>query len=176
MITNKTIMTDLITVINTAITEYKITGFKARQGAQPYISTNVSPSFFIDMIEAPRYGWQHQEDKVINNKLIHDEIFYQEAHFQITALKKRNVNIDEITAVDAINLLAAYLNSENGIYALRGRGYGVIRITDVRTGYYVSDSDVYERCPSFDVILNFRQVIRAEIPEISNIVGQVKGV
>lgn len=170
-----TILTELIAIITEAISAMDIKSFKARQSAQPYVLTNDSPSFLVDVISAPRYGWQHQADKVNDkDELIHHEYFYQEVTFQITALKKKNAVKGEITALDAINLLACYMNSDDGINAFRSRGYGVLKISEIRTGYYVSDSDLFERSPNFDVTLNFRQEVSSHIADIKSVISEVK--
>lgn len=172
-----TILTDIISVLSQGIAQMNINGFVARQAAQPFIATNTTPSFLVDIISAPRYGWQHQVDKTNkNDELIHHELFYQEMTFQITALKKKTAVKGEITAIDAINLLACYLNSDDGVNAIRERGYGVLKISEIRTGYYVSDSELFERSPNFDLTINFRQEVCSEIANFKSVISEVKGV
>ena len=170
MVSERTIWSDVISFIKK--TPNLPTEYDVIQAAQAQIIDIQSPILALDMIGAPRYSWQGTNDiKLLNGNFEHQEIFYQEYVFQLTALKKKSMSDTGLTSMDILNMVAIHLQSDKGIDMMTQAGYGIYRITEIRTGYFLNSNDVYERQPSFDFTLNRKQVLSSEIPAISGIHG-----
>lgn len=156
-----TIMTDMVAVINDGLQYSEITGYIVIQGNQPNKATITQPTIWIDRISSKRYGVQSKLPVVVGDNLVERSLYYQEVIFQITALKTRNDETDTnstMTSGDALNFLATYFNARAGIDKLAENGYSSIRVSEVREPFFTSDSDLFERTPSFDLTLTHVQV------------------
>lgn len=169
MTNERTIWSDVISFIKATP---NLLGYDVIQAAQAQIIDIQSPILVLDMIGAPRYSWQGTKDIPLQNgKMEHQELFYQEYVFQLTALKKRSMEDIGLTSMDVLNLVAIHLQSEYGVNMMTQAGYGIERIKEIRTGYFLNSNDVYERQPSFDFTLNRKQVLTSEIPALSGMNG-----
>ena len=166
----RTIWSDVISFIKATPNLPK---YDVIQAAQAQIIDIQSPVLVLDMIGAPRYSWQGTKDIPLQNgNMEHQELFYQEYVFQLTALKKRSMaDVSGLTSMDVLNMVAIHLQSEKGVDAMTAKGYGIERIKEIRTGYFMNSNDVFERQPSFDFILNRKQVLSSEIPALSGMSG-----
>lgn len=156
-----TILTDMVAVIRDGLQYSEITGYDVRQGNQPNKATIKQPTVWIDRVSSKRYGIQSKIPVVVGANLVERSLYYQEMMFQITALKTRNAETDTnatMTSGDALNYLATYFNARAGIDKLAENGYASIRVSEVREPFFTSDSDLYERTPSFDLTLTHVQV------------------
>ena len=174
MVNERTIWSDAISFIKATP---NLTGYEVIQSAQAQvINPNIS-MLVLDMVGAPHYSWQGSKDVVKpNGQIEHKEIWYQEYVFQLTALKKKSMLDTGLSQLDVLFMVSSYLNSEAGIQKMTKKGYGIYRITELRTGYYLNDNDVYERQPSFDFTLNRRQEISSFVPAISGIEASVNSI
>ena len=167
MVENKTIWTDVISFIKGTP---NLLGYDVIQAAQAQIINFHNPMLVLDMIGAPRYSWQGTKDIPLENGNVeHQEVFYQEYVFQLTALKKKVVADILKNTFDVIMMVATHLQSEKCIETMAAAGYGILRIGEMRTGYFFNENDVYERQPSFDFTINRKQVLSTEIPAIAGV-------
>ena len=170
-----TIFTDVINIVNQGLTSLNFQGWTVKQGGQPIIDHLTRPTILVDLISAPRYGWQHRENQV-NDNIVHHEYLYQDLIFQLTAFKRRTDYANEVSSIDVISGLAMWLNSQDGISYIKNKGYGILKIREIRTGFFVNEEESYERCPSLDFCLNFRQELTTNAQEVAAIDGEVRGV
>lgn len=176
MYTEQTIFTDVISFVNAGLLKLNYSNWNVVQSGQPKITALKRPIIIIDMISAPRYGWQHIKEKVVNSQIVHKELFYQDLNFQLSAFKHRSATSEEETAIDVCIGLSTFFNSEAGINLIKKKGYGISKITEIRTGFFVNEEETYEQNPSFDFSLNILQEVSSFVEEISDISGRVKGV
>lgn len=164
---------DVFSLLNGVLTEkgYKTLGWSIKQGNQPTILGLKDNSIWITRIASKRYGWQghkntwHEETQ----KMIHSEIFYQDILFQISAFHKRSkTDLTEITAGDVLNDFITYLQSIKGTDELRDKGFCTPRISELREPPIISDSEIYEKLPSFDFSFTIKQNEESEIPYTNN--------
>ena len=173
MKTFNTIYTDAIDIIKEGLCALNEEGWAVKRSGQPNSVSLTRPSIILDIISSPRYGWQHSRD-IVGETIIHQELFYQDINFQLTAFKKPFE--ENNTAVDTCFGLACWLNSERGINFIKKKNYGISRITEIRTGIFVNEEEGYERNPSFDFSLNCLQVVSTNVEEIKKIAGKLEGV
>jgi hypothetical protein len=153
------IWTDMIALLNEALTAKNIVGMTVMRSFQP---TDVTGKNFvlINKISSRRYGWRGRHDKKINNVMTHIEKYFQEMRFQINVIKKINLNdISEITAADIANMIIDYLLSDKGLASLRSKGYMPLRVLDVRNPTFVNETDNFQFNPNFDLICTIQQEI-----------------
>ena len=171
MIEERTIWTDVISFIaaTPGISDYEIV-----QAAQAQVINPNKKTLVLDMIGSPHYGWQGSKDVPTNGaNMEHQEIFYQEYMFQVTALVKKKVNDLTMSGLDVLMRVASFLQSDAGLKLINTAGYGIYRVKEIRTGYFLHDNDVFEKAPNFDFTVKRRQVISSEIPSIDGINGVV---
>ena len=125
------------------------------------------PSIFIQKIGDHKYGWPrrtHVWDDVAG------EMTYTEAHklettFQISALSQQDpANINDVTSSDLVNSVARMLQHDVTQVALRAANVGIYRITEIRTTYFINDSDQYADNPSFDFTIIHDNIITSTQP------------
>ena len=80
------------------------------------------------------------------------------------------------TAADMAENLLVYLNGRVGSAALRQRGYGALRMANIRIGHDLTDSERYQLHPGFDMIIRYNQCIASNIGATDKISGKLKGV
>ena len=164
MKTERNIWIDVISFIKST---HGIEGYEVLQSAQAQLIKQSPKALILDMIGAPNLSWQGNKDVSNGGELMeHQEIFYQEYNFQLSCSKKKSVNDRDFSAFDILLLVATFLQSEAGIDMITKAGYGIERIRDIRNSYFINESDVYERLPSFDFSLVRKQIIRSEIPSL----------
>lgn len=169
MVNERTIWSDVISFIKATP---NLPDYEVIQAAQAQIMQLQKPMLVLDMIGVPRYSWQGTKDIPLGNgKMEHQELFYQEYVFQLTALKKRAMEDTGLTSMDVLMLVAEFLQSDKGVELMTQNGYGIYRIQEIRTGYFLNSNDVYERQPSFDFTLNRKQVLSSEIPALAGMSG-----
>lgn len=157
--TENDIWTDMIALLNEALTAKNITGMTVMRSFQPTDVTGKN-LVLIQKISSRRYGWRGRHNKIINDVMTHIEKYFQEMRFQISVLKKININkIDDTTAIDIANMLIDYLLSDKGLKSLRSRGYMPIRVIDVRNPVFSNETDNYQFNPNFDLICAVQQEI-----------------
>lgn len=169
----------VFTLLNGVLTAKNITGWAIRQGNQPTIENLKDQSIYITRIASRRYGWQAHRNKwdSAQQKMIHTEEYFQEILFQISAFKKRNPsNTTELTAGDILNTFITFLQSIDGVKAMREKGFQTFRIQELREPAAVMDNDLYEKLPSFDISLVLVQNEVSEIGHTAQYQLKLKGI
>lgn len=150
-----------------------------RQGNQPTVENLISKSIYITRIASRRYGWQAHKSKwdSAQQKMIHTEEYFQEILFQISAFKKRTPDdTTELTAGDVLNSFITFLQSIDGVKAMREKGFQTYRIMELREPAAVMDNDLYEKLPSFDISLVLVQNEECEIGHTAQYQLKLKGI
>lgn len=151
---------DLVAAVKDGLAYNEITGWDVFQANQPSKSTLNKPTIWIERVSSKRYGWQSATPTMTLSGLNEKQIYYQEVIYQITAMKKRSLTMDETTETsgDVLNHLATYFVSRAGTDKLSENDYSCLRVTEVREPPFTTDSDLYEKTPSFDLTICHQQV------------------
>lgn len=167
---------DIIAIINYALSQKSI-NWKVRQLNQP---TNIDLStgcVYVSQVNSTRLGWQAHREKYINNEMVHSEQYIEQVMYQISGFKKRNpADINEMTSSDVLNYLITFFMSSEGNKYIRSLGYESFRISQLRNPVIVTDSDKYEKNPSFDITLVLLQTEDSSIDYTNTFNFDVKGV
>ena len=159
------IWSDIRETVLAGLTANAITGFDVISANQPSKATIEQPTIWIDRVSARRYGWQGTDEREDVDNLYLDNTYYEEIMFQITALKKRNTATDTVltmTSGDVLHLLTTYFNGSGGIGKLETLDFSCLKVGEVRESTFISNSDLYEKTPSFDITLTHMQTVEAE--------------
>lgn len=149
----------LTATFNQALTDANFATVKFARSYQPRQEGAISSdALYCHKISSKRYGWQKHAD-VFNagdDDFDHTESQIIEAVYQVSAeVSEDPSDINQITSFDIVHGVALQLNSLAVRKALKVGGIGIIRITDVRTPYFVNDSDRNEAEPNFDFTINY---------------------
>lgn len=148
---------DILGIVKHAIALKNIQ-WQVKQLQQPENIGLTTGCIYISRIDSSRLGWQAHRDKYINGEMKHSEEYIEQITYQISAFKKRNSkDIAELTSSDVLNSLITFFMSKNGVQYIRSLGYQTFRISQLRQPVFVTDSENYEKNPSFDITLVLSQ-------------------
>jgi hypothetical protein len=169
---------DVVDSVKAGLEYNEITDFEVRQSSQPSKATINSPTLWVERVSSKRYGCQSRLPVRVGSALVEKIIYYQEAVYQITAMKKRlpTDTVNTQTAGDVLNLLTTYFSSSSGIEKLNEKGFNCLRITEVREPSNIMDSDLYEKTPSFDITLTHIQEDTKVIQKVDEFTATVERV
>lgn len=174
--TDNNIWADMVALLNEALNAKNITGMTVMRANQPLDVTGKS-LVLISKVNGRRYGWRGRHSKIVAGTLQHVENYYKEMRFQITVLKKIDMNnLSDITATDIADMLVDYLLSSKGLKSLRTKGYMPLRILDVREPVTVNESDNYQIHPNFDLICYVQQTLNEQQEKVQGYSFNLNGV
>lgn len=133
------------------------------------------PSVFVEKLFDHVYGSPLVEYRELAipdpNKLIEVEDQIYQTTLQIAALVVQDPRKPELpTASDLASVARAILQRRSALRQLNSNKVSVLRVTDVRNGYFTNDQDRQEASPSFDVVLSYvRSVPPVEVGKISRL-------
>lgn len=171
MLKTNQIYKDLIELIKVALKSQGL-NWQVIQTYQQSMGNLQPPYVMLHRLTATNFGFQYGKD--ISDK--HTENQIEILKFQIEACKPRNIRdkVETITATDAVRLVAMYFMSDEGIQAVRNKGYNVLRITEVYEEYYKAVSDIYQVNPHFKMDLVVLNSIESSANKIGGIVSTIK--
>lgn len=158
----------------------ELPGVDVRQMQNPVtVGVPSPPTIFMQtIIPARRVGWVGRRDivRMPDANMVHQEIQWLETTLQISALARRDpadpTYLNQPSAADLCRSAADILQGDRGLAQLAGGRVRPLRVTEVRTVYFVNDSDQYEANPSFDVVLIHVQIREGETAPVSEFSGQ----
>lgn len=163
------IWADLVNVVNQALAERKLTGFTVKHSDQPVKAKSNETAVILRKLTERPVGNPYHHDLTDDNGLLqHEETYLIEQTFGITAVKPRDPQNDTIatkTASDAVQAIAVWLMSVQGIWTLRELGYGVLPIKELRQTYIADVDGHYELTPNFDFTVCIKQSYRKPVAE-----------
>ena len=177
MKSNSGVWTDILAVIRQGLSEMEITGYTVRRSNLPLLKTKTTGMLLVDMIDSVNYGWQHHDDVYDDDGevLYHCEELIKSYEFQITALEIPNKTDNDFSAIDVMEMLNMWLRSEMGVNALRRKGYGVYNPQRITINNSTDDSDLYEKIPGLDFMVETVQKMTSRVSEVNRIIGIEKG-
>lgn len=168
------ILADVNTLLEGALASRGIVGWQAAQMAQPSMQDIRNNAVYFYKINSDRYGWQAHKNEfnAETKQMFAVESWIQRNYFQISFFLQRDPNeqtvLTEFLSSDVANNLMSYFNSLIGIDALANLGYDVIPISNMREISFKTSSDIFERIPSFDIVLINTQTYKTQIPYVTD--------
>lgn len=132
--------------------------------------TPVEPYLAITCAASRRYGYPQvlQDYNEATDMFDRVETYWLEETYQVTAYAISNpADVASPTAYVYATRAAAVLQSALLRGILLGVGVGFIRITDIRTPYFVNDRGQHEMTPSFDYTISRKEELVYSIPALS---------
>lgn len=133
---------------------------QAFQPTQQGVSS--APTAYLHKVGDHRLGSPYRGDVYdpVKKVMVHTELQQYETTFQMNALSTQDpANVQQLTASDLLNLIAAILQSTATIQILNANGLGILRVTDVRNPAFTDDRDRNEYAPSFDFVIQHKQIV-----------------
>lgn len=165
---------DIVELVNNGLTYVGISDFTVLRATQVTNLSEITPTVMIDRVSSNQYGWQGGKDYTEDSTFKRKDVFLQEVKFTIRALKRRSgvqQTAEVTTSEDAIRGIMTYFQSMTGIHDAIDKGYQILRLKENPEPYFISDSDQYEKSPSFDLILIIKQTYAKTIDRISSVEG-----
>lgn len=132
---------------------------------------NSGAGVYINRIgQTHRYGSPQSKSYWDGFMEIQSETQILETTYQCDALLIENPALETantVTSCDIVEDVAGYLQSAEGLAALKAANLSVYRITDIRLTYMMDDMGRYESSPSFDFTLQYESVKLSEAPIVS---------
>ena len=168
---------DLVTLCTQGLEWAGITGFTVKRANQVVNVNSTNPIVLIDRISSNQFGFQYPKEEYNKKEDNFDQksCFIQDIKFNIRGLKRRAgiQQTPEIsTSEDAIRGLMSYFQSPAGRKACSTLGYSVIKPKANPEPFFISDSDQYEKSPSFDIVLPVVQSYDHTIGKIAEVDGE----
>ena len=143
MITNADIWTKIIALLNDARVVMDLPEYVVKKGAQHTIGGFLKPLILINKVGSTNLSWGGEDYnyKETNDKLYRIEQLLQEVMFQVTCLKRDNID-DANSASDAVIKLQMYLNGQAGLAKATELGIQLGRISNARHPILVTPSGI----------------------------------
>lgn len=146
-----------------------ITCYKSYNPTQQGV--NSGAGVYVHRIGATRrYGSPRRVNYWDSGVEYYKETQILETPFQVDALlieDPKTATSATVTACDIAESVADYLQSAEGMAALRAADLSIYRITDIRLTYITDDRNRDESSPSFDFTLQHESVRISEVPIVS---------
>lgn len=116
-----------------------------------------------------RYGHPQRKDvwDLDAETFVHTEVQVYESLWQFSAWVPQDPkDVDGLTESDILNVVSSIMQSDTIIAAFKAAGVGILRVTDVRNPYIVSDKDQFSAVPSFDISLTHERILSTTLPAV----------
>ena len=169
-----TIYADIIDLCNQGLLWSGISGFTPKRAVQVLNVNTIDPIVLITRLSSNQYGFQFNKGRFDKTAGKYTEMncFLQDLRFNIRGLKRRSgvqQTGNVFTSEDAVRGLMTFFQSPDGIKACADLGYSIVKPKENPEPFYISDSDQYEKSPSFDLLLSIVQ-------SFDKITGTITGV
>lgn len=171
-----TVWADVIGFISTALSDAGISGWTVTRAYQPTQGKLEPPYILLHKTGFNPVGWQGRKYWRDNGVLKLAETQIYEYNFQVDAVKKRTADAEETTSEDVLRAIIMWLMSDSGLAALRAKGYGIARITDIRNPDFTTSNDVFEFSPNFVMKIYYEQTMQKTAPEVQGTEAELKNV
>lgn len=156
------IYADIISLCDTGLAWSGISGFTSKRAVQALNVNTLSPIILVTRLSSNQYGFQFNKGSYNSStgKYTESHCFLQDLRFNIRGLKRRSgvqQTSNIFTSEDAVRGVMTYFQSRDGIKACANLGYSVVKPKENPEPFYISDSDQYEKSPSFDLLLSIVQ-------------------
>lgn len=169
-----TVWADVIGFFNSALSDAGISGWQVSRAYQPTQGKLEPPYILLHRTGIYPVGWQGVKYARVNGELKGTASQIYEYVFQADAVKKRTADASESTAEDTLRAIMMWLMSGSGLAALRAKGYGIARITDIRNPEFTDSNDVFEFRPNFTMKIYYEQTMQKTAPEVQGTEAELK--
>lgn len=137
-----------------------LNGWRVARKFQPLQQgANRAPTVYLFKLPDHRHGSPQRKYvwNVANGSMDATESQQMESSFQVSIHMDEDIAPDALTPNDAANAVAAIMQSDAGLAALRAANVGILRIGAVLNPYNVDDANRFEANSSFDFVLTHRR-------------------
>jgi len=176
--TENQIYADLISLVNSALKNFDINGWKVCQLFQPSKFTETEPFVYVSIARTSRRGAQYSKEKIEDGKLVHTELFREEIYVNIGAFKRSCAgnNADTLGANDILKRILSWVISPDGIACIMQLGYAIYNPSEIKQSNIKTDSENNSSLPSFDITFITEQSWESSIEDISGYKLKMKGI
>lgn len=169
----------LIAVIESGLTLLNVTAIVQADYQVTQQGTPTASFISLHNIANRRYG--HPKNKTvyneIDNKLEQTEGVIVERTYQVSAYTLEEPDdMDTPNAYDLCATTAQILQLERTQRLLKNDGISILRIADIREGYFTDDKDRNEKNPTFDFIICYDDMVTTEADALQSIEQNVYSV
>jgi hypothetical protein len=158
----------LLPIIKAGLTEFDGLEVKrAYQGATQ--ADGPAPRLLLYRVSSRRCGAQGKHYRQGEPELVEISTWRKEDTFQAFALVDRAAEDAGYTARDALEALAANLQGETALAALRAEGLGILRINDIQETPYEDASNNWRFSVSLKFTVTYTQSLEREVPAVSRV-------
>ncbi len=169
------IYADLISLIKSALLNFKIENWKVCQLNQPIKFSETAPVIYVSIEGIKKRGSQFTRKKP---QCTYSEAYKEEILVKISALRRSlpDDNVTTIGAKDILKLLNSWLLSSQGLKQVKSLGYSIFNPGEIRQVTFKNDSDNKVIMPSFDITFNIEQTWDVDEHYISGYKLKMKGI
>ena len=165
-------------VRSTLIADPRLAGVAVvRRSPDLNVGMPASAALYLQAVTSRRYGFLGRREVLDPGGAAFTQVETQqwETTLQVSGTVRRTTAGDALlTAEDYCAIASDVLQSDVGRAALAAGGARPLRITDLRTVFFINDATQYEASPSFDVVLCHVQINQSAVPAVSQIVPDVE--
>jgi hypothetical protein len=149
-------------LIESRLTARGLAGFVIARAYQPdQQGANTAPTIYLFKVGPDRrfgspragYAWD-----ALAGSMVATETQVYESTFQASIDMLESTDPEGLTPSDAINAVAAIMQSDTAVAELQAGGVGVLRVSQVLNPYNVNDRDQFDANSSFDFVLSYERV------------------
>ena len=172
------IYADLILLINKALQNFKVEGWKICQFVQPVKFTETEPVIYVSIDKISKRGAQYSRNRKENGKLIHQEIFREEINVKIFALRRNLIKDSSLTQTsdDVLKMIMSWLVSPAGLNEIYSSGYSIYNPSEIKPLNFKDDSQNTSSIPSFNITFIIEQSWDTSVEMISEYKLKMKGI
>lgn len=176
--TENQICADIISLINSALKNFKIDGWKVYQFIQPVKLTLLSPAVYVSIEQAAKRGTQFTRKIKRETGFCYVEAYKEEISVNIFALRRNLISdsVQTLSAKDILKFISSWLVSADGLLQIRSLGYSIYNPSGIKQVSFKTDSDNKITFPSFSITFITEQSWNFSQKEISEYKLKTKGI
>lgn len=163
--TENEIFTAVRQVLLEGFTDLQVDGDVKRNYQPTKQGANSKPTIYFSKASQRRYGHLQRADIRDDDTMRHIEKQLYETIIRFTGQVLEAPNTS-YTSSDLLDDAAFVLQRDKTRLALRDKGIGIQRITDIRHVFNVDEQDKYQSTPSFDITITHSQIKETTSPII----------
>lgn len=147
---------DVISLVNSALLNFKIENWKVCQLNQPLKFTEIEPVIYVSIEDIYKRGSQFTR-KITQGT--YAEAYKEEISIRISAMR-RSLAEDKVTTIgakDVLKVISGWMLSPQGLKQIRAFGYSIFNPGEIKQITFKNDSDNKVVMPSFNITFNIEQ-------------------
>lgn len=150
----------------------------ARDFPPDHQGASSTPTVYLHKIIDKRHGFPQRKSQWDQNAQVVNSAESQqyETNLQASVLMQETTDPNALTPSDALNVVAAIMQADEALAALRAQEVGILRVGEVRNPYNKNDANRFQAEPSFDFTLTHRRGWQRTTPVAVSVDGSVNRV